>query len=251
MELSTLTWPDARDAFRSASLALLPVGAIEQHGPHLPLATDWLIASRIAADAARADGRLLFPGIPIGVSTEHRQFWGTLTVEPGALRDQALAIARSVASHGLRRLVFVNGHGSNIAPLQEAVQRLRTETVFAFVFNWWVSIASTLGDLFPEPTAHAGSIETSILLASHPELVRANRFEEADDVVHWGSTIEGVLVGPDALDFSEQGNVGDPAHASAEKGEAVLAAAHASLDRFCQWLATQPDAELAPRQHLE
>jgi len=250
MELSTLTWPDARDAIRNASLALLPVGAIEQHGPHLPLSTDWLIASRVAADVARAGDRLLLPGIPIGVSAEHRQFWGTLTVEPDGLRDQATTIARSLASHGLRRLVFVNGHGANVAPLQEAASRLREDGIYAFAFHWWISIGPTLADLFPEPTAHAGSIETSLMLAIAPELVRRDRFAEADRATAWGATVERVLVGADALDFTKKGNVGDPSHATAEKGVAVLAAAHDSLGRFCDWLTERTDDDLAARPHL-
>jgi len=250
MDLSTLAWPDARDAIRGAAFAILPVGAIEQHGPHLPLATDWLIASRIARDAANAADRLLVPGIPIGVSIEHRQYWGTLTVEPTVLRDHVVAIAESLASHSLRRLVIVNGHGSNAGPLQEAVSHLREGGIYAFVFNWWVSAASTLEQLFPDPTAHAGSIETSLLLVIAPELVRRDRFAGADPATAWGKTVEGVLVGADARDFTGCGNVGNPALATVEKGEAILAAVHASLGRFCHWLADRPDEELAARPHL-
>jgi len=250
MDLSTLTWPEARDAIRNASLAILPVGAIEQHGPHLPLSTDWLIASRIASDAARAGDRLLVPGIPIGVSAEHRQFWGTLAVEPDGLRDQAISIARSLSSHGLQRLVFVNGHGGNVVPLQETASRLREEGIYAFVFNWWVSIARMLSDLFPDPTAHAGSIETSLLLAIAPDLVRHDRLDDADAATAWGSTVEGVLVGADALDFTERGNVGDPHLSTAEKGKTVLEAADSSLGRFCDWFTKRTDEELAARPHL-
>jgi len=120
MELARLSWPDARDAIREADVALLPVGAMEQHGPHLPLGTDWYIASHIAHETAEQDGLLVLPGFAVGVSHEHRQFWGTLTVSPGQLRDQAIAVARSLATHGLRRIVFVNGHASNCAPLEAA-----------------------------------------------------------------------------------------------------------------------------------
>ena len=76
MELARLSWPDARDAIRQARVALLPVGAIEQHGPHLPLGTDWYIASHIAQETTEQDGLLLLPGFAVGVSYEHRQFWG-------------------------------------------------------------------------------------------------------------------------------------------------------------------------------
>ena len=99
MELAGLSWPDARDAIRQAHVALLPVGAMEQHGPHLPLGTDWYIASHIAQEMADQDDLLVLPGFAVGVSHEHRQFWGTLTVSPDLLRDQAIAVAHSLATH--------------------------------------------------------------------------------------------------------------------------------------------------------
>ncbi len=250
MELARLSWPDARDAIRQAHVALLPVGATEQHGPHLPLGTDWYIASHIAGEVAEQDGRLLLPGIQVGVSREHRQFWGTLAVSPSQLRDQAMAVARALGDHGLRRIVFVNGHGSNSAPLEDAARKLREQDIHAFVFNWWQSIATTLAELFPDPPAHAGSIETSLMLAIHPDLVHEDRFDEASSVSQWGTYLEGVLVGFDAADFTDAGNVGgDPSLASVEKGRTALSAACDSLGRFCTWLAERPEEDLAPRPH--
>jgi len=251
MELARLSWPDARDAIRQASVALLPVGAIEQHGPHLPLGTDWYIASHIAQEMTEQDGLLLLPGFAVGVSHEHRQFWGTLTVSPRQLRDQAMVVARSLAAHGLRRIVFVNGHGSNCAPLDEAVRHLREDGIRAFVFNWWQSIANTLAQLFPDPTAHAGSIETSIMLVIDPDLVRKECFEKASESTEWGAYVEGVQVGFDAADFSDQGNVGDPGLADVEKGARALTAARESLSRFCGWLSERSDEDLASAPHKE
>jgi creatinine amidohydrolase len=251
VELARLNWPDARDAIRRARAALLPVGATEQHGPHLPLGTDWYIARHIARETAEQDALLLLPGFPVGVSHEHRQFWGTLTVSQDQLRDQATAVARTLGDHGLRRIVFVNGHGSNCAPLEEAAQRLRSDGIHAFVFNWWQSIASTLTELFPEPWAHAGSVETSAMLVIDPNLVHEERLGEASDTVHWGTYVEGVQVEFDAAEFSEQGNVGDPSFADVEKGRRVLADARDSLSRFCAWLAERADEDLAPVPHKE
>jgi creatinine amidohydrolase len=250
MELAQMTWPDARGAIRRARVALLPVGAIEQHGPHLPLGTDTYIASYIAREVAQRDSHVLLPAVPVGVSHEHRQFWGTLAVPPNQLRDHAMALARCLADHGLARIVFINGHGSNCAPLAAAARSLREEKTHAFVFNWWQSIANTLAELFPHPTAHAGSIETSLMMVIHPELVRADRFSEASDAANWGTFVEGVQVGFDAADFSERGNVGDPSLANATKGRAALSAACDSLARFSAWLAARSEDDLAPRPHL-
>jgi len=251
MELARLSWPDARDAICQAHMALLPVGAIEQHGPHLPLGTDWYIASRIARETAEQDGLLLLPGFAVGVSCEHRQFWGTLTVSPNQLCDQAMAVARSLGDHGLRRIVFINGHGSNCGPLDEAARYLREDGIYAFVFNWWRSVATTLTGLFPDPTAHAGSIETSLMLVIDPALVSEERFDNASESTEWGAYVEGVQVGFDAADFSDQGNVGDPSLSDVEKGMRVLMATRESLSRFCAWLSERSDEDLASAPHKE
>ena len=251
MELSKLAWPDARQAIRRSKVALLPVGATEQHGPHLPIGTDWFIASRIAGTVSQAGDFLLLPGLPIGVSSEHRQFWGSLSVSPDLVFRYVVACCRSIATHGLSRIVLINGHGSNAAPLQRACRELREEKIFAFVFNWWESIASTLAELFPNPTAHAGSIETSLMLAIDPDLVHSGRFDEADIARHWGTYVEGVLVGFDAVDFTEQGNVGDPKLADAGKGKTILASACERLTRFCRWFADRSEEDLVSRHHLE
>ena len=251
MELARLSWPDARDAIRQARVALLPVGAMEQHGLHLPLGTDWYIASHIAQETAEQDGLLLLPGFPVGVSHEHRQFWGTLTVSPNQLRNQAIDVVRSLAAHDLQRIVFVNGHASNCGPLDEAARHLREDGIYAFVFNWWLSIVSTIAELFPEPTAHAGSLETSLMLVIDPDLVREERFDKASESTEWGRYVEGVQVGFDVADFSDQGNVGDPRLADFENGMRVLMAARESLSRFCVWLSEHSDEELASAPHKE
>jgi len=175
-----------------------------------------------------------------------------LTISPGQLRDQAIPVARSLAAHGLRRIVFVNGHGSNCGPLDEAARHLREDGIHAFVFNWWQSIATTLAELFPYPPLHAGSIETSLMLAIDPDLVREERFDKASESTQWGKYVEGVQVGFDAVDFSDQGNVGgDPNLADVKKGIRVLTATRASLSRFCAWLSGRLDEDLASAPHKE
>jgi creatinine amidohydrolase len=249
MKLTELTWVEAREAILQARVALLPVGSTEQHGPHLPLGTDWLVARRIAEQASKKGGWLVLPGLPVGVSEGHRQFWGTLWLCPDMLRDYVVSLARSLASHNLRRIVFVNAHGGNCAALDEAVRILRTERICVYTHNWWIAIRDLLRELFPDPTAHAGSIETSAMLAIDPALVNQERFKEASSVVQWGKWMEGVEVGMDTIDFSEEGNVGDPSLAEVEKGRALIEAAADGLNRFCIWLAEQPEDALVPRPH--
>lgn len=249
MNLSELTWVDAKEVIQQAQVALLAVGSTENHGPHLPLGTDWFTAQRIAEEAGKKGGWLVLPSVPVGVSEHHRQFWGTLWVSPDVLRDYVVAVARALASHGLRRIVFVNGHGGNRSALTEAARLLREEGIYAYVHNWWATIAELLEKLFPEPAAHAGPVETSAILAIDPSLVRQDRYGETSDVDHWGKTVEGVEVGWDTLDFSNAGNVGDPSTGTAEKGAQVFEAASESLNRFCTWLAEQPEEALCPKPH--
>lgn len=252
MELSRMSWPQAREALRQAQVALLPVGSTEQHGMHLPLGTDWLTAQEIARRAGAKGPWLVLPTVPVGVSEHHRQFWGTLWVPPEVLRDYVLGVARALASHGLRRVVFVNGHGGNTATLEEAARRLRQERIYAFVYVWWRAIPEVISRLIEGSGSHAGELETSVMLAIAPELVRTERYRETAEksAPEWGKKVEGVEVGFDTLDFSQSGSIGDPARATVEKGELVLQAAAERLDAFCRWLAAQPEQALAPKPHL-
>ncbi len=249
-ELAQLTWLEAREAIKACHVALLPVGSVEQHGPHLPVATDSIIAQGIAARVAEDPRWLLLPGLSVGVSHEHGQFWGTLTVSAEGLRDLTLATLRSAAAHGISRFVLVNGHGTNCAALDDAARLLRSDGLPTYVFNWWQSIAPTLASLHLRPVDHAGPVETSLMLAIDPRHVRSDRLQEAGRTSEWGAYVDGVQVEFDAVRFSAQGNVGDPRSASAATGRVLLRDAVGALARFCHWLADQADARLAPTQHL-
>lgn len=252
MELSRMSWVKAREAVRREGVALLPVGSTEQHGPHLPLGTDFLTAGEVARRTGERGGWLVLPTVPVGVSEHHRQFWGTLWVEPSVLRGYVLGVVRSLASHGLRRVVIVNGHGGNTAALDEAARLLRRERVFAFVFSWWRAIPEVIADAIDTGGSHAGEMETSAVLAFAPELVDRGQYSEAvaGAAPEWGKRLHGVEIGFDTLDFSQSGATGDPSQASAAKGNRLLDAAAERLDAFCRWLASEPEEKLQPPEHL-
>lgn len=247
MKLEQLSWESARDAVARKPVGLIPIGAVENHGPHLPLATDWIAAQAIAEAAAEKAGLMLLPGCPVGVSGHHRQFWGTLWLEPDLLRDLAIALARSAAAQGMGRLVFVNGHGGNAAALDQAARILRKEGVFAFVFEWWQAIPDLIVRHCGLPEDHAGAMETSVVLAVDPALVKPEKYAvaAAEGVMAWGKSVHGVRLPLDTVEFTRSGTVGDPAAATAEKGRLFIDAAAAELAAFCAWLSSRSDAELA------
>jgi mycofactocin system creatininase family protein len=203
---------------------LVPVGSLEQHGPHLPLDTDARVATAVAHHAADADPSLLVaPAVAYGASGEHEGFPGTLSIGHEALNAVLVELGRS-AGRWVRRLVFVNGHGGNVPTVSEAVLRLRDEGRDMA----WFGCGTPGGD------AHAGRTETSILLALEPTLVR-------EDVAEVGNTaplaeLLPVLRRGGIAAASPNGVLGDPHGAAPEEGERLLAAMGTALGRaLARW----------------
>lgn len=160
---------------RNRHIVLIPVGAVEQHGDHLPTGTDAWIAAHIAARVAAArDGVLVADPLPYGSSGHHRQFAGTLSLRPSTVVALAVDIASSVAQHG-DVPVFINGHGGNRPALGLALQELLLEDVDAWVISYFDELKSVVDELFfpsHDATGHACAMETSIVAHLWPELVR-------------------------------------------------------------------------------
>ena len=227
MRLAQHSWTDI-DALET-DLAVVPVGSTEQHGPHGPLGTDTLTARAVADAGVEAfDGRVVVtPAIPVGVAEEHRQFTGTLWVSPDTLRAYVRDVVESLASHGFDRVVLVNGHGGNVDALREVAGSLsRHGDAYTVPFTWFDSV-----DADKSQMGHAGPFETSVLLATHPEFVADDRFEEARDGASdgWGEWEHGVNLAFDSATFSENGTVGDPTRASRDQGEKLLDSAAEAL----------------------
>lgn len=192
---------------RGAPILLVPLGSIEQHGPHLPLDTDIRIASAVAAEVAARLDHLLAPPIPYGAAGEHQGFPGTISIGTQALTTLLVEFGRS-ACEWAHRLVFVNGHGGNVDALRAATVLLRDEGRDAA----WCSPA-----IWRSADAHAGHTETSILLYLSPHLVRADRMEP-------GNTEPLADLLPRLRDggmraVTASGVLGDPTTATAADGE--------------------------------
>lgn len=211
--LADLAWPEVGER---THLLLLPLGATEQHGLHLPIGTDSDIATvlaRVAAD--RLPDALVAPALAYGSSGEHQDFPGTLSIGAEATELVLVELGRS-ASATFDRLLFVNAHGGNAAPLAAAVERLRDE---GRDVRAWTSRFH--GD------AHAGRTETSLMLALAPERA-VRRPAEAGNEEPLARLI-GRLRSEGVRAVSSNGVLGDPTGASAVEGHAILAGAVADL----------------------
>lgn len=212
---ATLTDATSLEA-SGASLLLVPVGSLEQHGPHLPLDTDTAIATAVAEGvaerlAAQGTAAWVAPALWFGSSGEHQSFAGTVSIGTAALRHQIVELVRS-ARTWVARVVLVNGHGGNTAALTDAVAQLRAEGHDAL----WVPCLVDDADL------HAGRTETSLILHLRPWSVRWELAEAGNT-----GTLAGLLPAMRAggvAAVSSNGVLGDPAGANATEGAAHLAA---------------------------
>jgi creatinine amidohydrolase len=253
--LENHSWKAARQMFRDKKVALIPVGSTEQHGPHLPLGTDFFTAQAFAESVARKTGAICTPVIPVGVSSHHKQFWGTLWVSPQTFRQYMYEIGTSLGYHGVRRMIYVNGHGGNFPSLQEISRALRLEGLHALVFQWWTdpAAAELEKSLFKGKGTHAGGVETSMVLAIRPELVDTSSYEEAAKGASatFGITKFGAQLPVDTLDFSQSGATLDPREATVEAGKQLFQTAEESLLNLTRWLEKAKDEELEPKPHKD
>ncbi|WP_276250152.1 creatininase family protein [Haloarcula rara] len=256
MYLADEAWPDLESYFESESLALVPLGSTEQHGPHLPEGTDHIIAESFARAAAAETGYLCTPTINVGVSPHHRQFHGTMWVDAPAFRDYVESLTRNLAYHGIDRVVFVNAHGGNVEHLREVGRRVRDDgTMYAIEWMWDESITERIEDVFETPGPHGGPKETSLIQHLAGELVHEDRIEDARDGGLEAFDEEtgrqyGARTFYDAIDNTDNGVLGDQTDASAAVGEELFEAALANLCRLCEWLGDQPFEALTPKPHV-
>jgi mycofactocin system creatininase family protein len=208
LRLAEAAWPEVQRHARRA--VLLPLGAIEQHGPHLPLDTDVRVASAVAAAAAAREDVAVAPPLPLGASGEHAGFPGTLSIGAEALERVLVEFGRH-ACGDWDAVLFVNAHGGNAGAIGAAVAALEGEGRRCAVYH-----ASVRGG-----DAHAGRTETSLMLHLAPELVRVDALEPGD--ARPIAALLPRLRAGGVRSVSPNGVLGDPRAASAAEGERVLA----------------------------
>jgi creatinine amidohydrolase len=228
MQLIDLKWPDVAALSRDMPI-VIPVAALEQHGRHMPLFTDSLLLGEVIRRVSeRLKGRVLFtPLLWLGNSEHHLDFPGTMTASPRAYLDVLKDMAENFLFHGFRRIVIVNGHGGNIVPAQQAMfelrqkHRSRQDLVLLSTTYWTLGARpqQASASFVQTSMGHACEWETSMMLRIRPELVgdykNVPAIAQADP---YSPANRGWIT----KDRSEPGHIGDPAAATAEKGELLL-----------------------------
>jgi len=244
--MADLTFVDVKAYLETKDAVLIPMASMEQHGPHLPLYTDTITAIEVSSRVAEHIGVLHTPPIWMGYSPQHMhepgQGRGTITLRSSTLLNVMYDVARSLIHHGFNRLIFINGHGSNIKVVDPILRKLRYETgaLISFVKPYmenYVGLMEGLMENPPEETPgwHASELETSQDLAHNPDIVRMDRaeftkahipgflpksFEKKDGMPDVEFDGYKYFTFPmDHHEFIESGVIGNPLRATAEKGE--------------------------------
>ncbi|GAA4182428.1 creatininase family protein [Streptosporangium oxazolinicum] len=216
--LPTATTTEERD--RDAQVAILPIGSFEQHGDHLPLSTDTIVATLIARRIADAHPVLLLPPVTISCSHEHSAWPGTVSISARTLHAIVTDVYTSVTRSGPTALVVVNGHGGNYVlsnVVQEANAEGRRMALFPSREDWNEARAAAGLTSSMHEDMHAGELETSLLLHACPEVIRPG-YQSAD----WIADDRRHLLTRGMQAYTGSGVIGRPSLATAEKGEALL-----------------------------
>lgn len=242
-----LPWPEIKAAITAQPCVIVPTGATEQHGPHLPLDVDAFLAYSVCLEAGRRGaGRLLvLPPVSYGLNLHHIDFPGTIHIEPETFIAFCLDITKSLAHHGFQKILLVNGHGSNTSLIDLVARKtvLQTNSLCAAVNYFALARTAFESVRETEVVAHADEMETSLYLHLAPERVRMDRAVRDDDVRGRYLSSDSVPEFPVRFNdfwgrWTTTGVHGDPTAATAAKGEHVFeAAVTALLELVDEWRA--------------
>jgi creatinine amidohydrolase len=241
-------------------VVLLPLGAIEQHGPHLAVSTDTDIVSEIALQAERQlnNDILLCPTLPFGSSHHHLSFGATISISVTTYTQMVVDLVESLLQNGFRRIVLLNGHGGNITPVKQALTilsnkydtTLKPNIVLVTYWELAEKIFSGVSPMESPALSHACEYETSLLLHLFPEKVSVHRAQSANKAgsngfISWENDepYRGVTMVKQTEFISGNGSSGEPQLASAEKGKHLFDHAVGSLVQFLNSFKTWPFLE--------
>lgn len=257
-----LTWPEINDAVDLGKVCVIPCGAVEQHGPHLPLDVDLVCPTGIAQGAAKVapENVLVLPTVAYGYTGHVMDFPGTINNDFEHFQHHVLDIVKSLAYHGFKKVLLLNGHGSNMPNLDLVARRANLETDAECVLTaWWQLLTvdkeflpSWRESKFPGGCAHACELETSLYMYLDGDNVRTDKikneaisFNEENNPFMW---VDLFGAGPSTViswtsSYSQSGVLGEPELASAEKGRRAYEEAVKQLATFLAWFKSRPKDE--------
>ena len=253
-----LTWPESNDAVEQNQVCIVVCGAVEQHGDHLPLDVDLICPGGIARGAGeRAPDKLLvLPTVAYGYTGHVMDFPGTINTHYETFIKQVLDVTQSLAYHGFKKIILLNGHGSNMPNLDLAARRTNLETdAECMLIAWWHLL--TVNDeflpgwresTFPGGCAHACELETSLYLFLGEEDVRKDKIKNHISTMNDGNPyiwVDLLTSGPAALTswtstYTPRGVIGEPEYATREKGERVYNEAVTQLCELVNFFRNRP-----------
>jgi len=252
-----LTWAEMNDAIADNQVVILPTGSTEQHGRHMPLDVDVFLAESVSLEVGKraADRVLVLPPIAYGLNKHHIDFPGTIHIEPDVFIEFAVNITKSVAYHGFKKILIVNGHGSN-TPMNDLIARrtvLETNALCVAV-NYIQLALDAFREVQDTPVvAHADEFETSLYLHLDASRVQMDKAGAGDDVMgtYFSSDSTGVARFNDYWGrWTQLGVHGDATTATAEKGAVIFEAAVSHLVTMVDELRDWPIAERADMHEL-
>lgn len=249
---ATLKWPEIAARLKIVDTAILPCGAIEQHGPHLPLDVDYFDAFYLAkkvAEACKDPKPFVLPPIPFGVSYHHSEFKGTISVTNNSLSALVYDIGMSLAHNGIKKIVILNGHGDNAPTLTYAAQMInRDAKIFVCVDTGETSDIDIYKLIETNNDIHAGEIETSTSLALRPDLVDMDKAVDEtldlDNEFLDFTSDRGVSWYAHTKRLSSSGVMGNATLGTREKGEKIWEIMISKMAEFVETIKNTPPDEL-------
>ena len=236
MKLAELHWPEVSQLDREKIVAMIPVGSMEQHGPHLPFSVDILASSRLAEDLEkRVPEILLLPPLWAGVSAHHMDFPGSITLRARVFIDLLHDICASLYHHGFRRMVLLNGHGGNRSSLEVLGQELFVELGLTVnTLAYWDLVPDLVKSLKSTKSSgmgHSGELETSLMLYLAPHLVNQKDIPQGVLGIEEPGPTSGIKRYVNMKDHSQPGVIGMPSAATAEIGKKLYDGALNALEK--------------------
>jgi creatinine amidohydrolase len=244
--MADLAYPDIQAYLKECDMVLVPMASTEQHGPHLPLCTDTVTAIEVASRVAKINNMLHTPAIWTGYSPQHMagpgEGRGTITIRSSTLQALMYDVARSLIHHGFNKILFINGHGSNVKVVDPVLRKIRYDTgaMVGFCIPYMERYTGLLEGLMENPKDetpgwHASELETSQMLAHNPDIVRMDRaVKTLTSIPKWLPSSFGKKDGApdiqfegysyfqfpmDHHEFTDSGVIGNPERATAAKGQ--------------------------------